>query len=60
VVTSQEELERRVGYVLDEYGPPVLVEEFVPGREFNVGWSRPRTCACCAVGDQFVSDDPGF
>lgn len=47
VVTSQRQLEERVRYVLDRYGPPVLVEQFVRGREFNVAvWDRdgtPRT-----------------
>lgn len=37
VVTDQLTLERRVEYILAEYGPPVLVEEFIPGREFAVG-----------------------
>jgi D-alanine-D-alanine ligase len=36
VVTTQEALEQRVAYLLEQYGPPVLVEEYVPGREFNV------------------------
>jgi D-alanine-D-alanine ligase len=36
VVTNQKQLERRVAYVLEEYGPPVLVEEFIGGRELNV------------------------
>ncbi|HUR52806.1 MAG TPA: hypothetical protein VMZ71_01660 [Gemmataceae bacterium] len=35
VVTTQEQLEARVRYVLDHYGPPVLVERFVFGREFH-------------------------
>jgi D-alanine-D-alanine ligase len=47
VVTSQRQLEDRVRHVLDRYGPPVLVEQFVRGREFNVAvWDRgagPRT-----------------
>jgi D-alanine-D-alanine ligase len=36
VVTNQRQLEKRVAYILDEYGPPVLVEEFIGGRELNV------------------------
>lgn len=30
-------LEERVGWLLQNYGPPVLVEEFVSGPEFTVG-----------------------
>jgi len=33
VVSSPEQLDRQVRYVLDRYGPPVLIEEFVFGRE---------------------------
>ena len=36
VVTNQKQLERRVAYILEEYGPPVLVEEFIGGRELNI------------------------
>lgn len=34
VVTTQEQLAARVAHVLTSYGPPVLVERFVAGREF--------------------------
>jgi D-alanine-D-alanine ligase len=37
VVTDQARLEARVGSLLDAYGPPVLVEQFIRGREFNIG-----------------------
>jgi D-alanine-D-alanine ligase len=37
VVTDQDRLNERVAYLLDTYGPPVLVEQFIGGREFNVG-----------------------
>ncbi len=36
VVSTQDQLEARVRYVLTTYGPPVLVERFVRGREFHV------------------------
>jgi D-alanine-D-alanine ligase len=48
VVTSQEQLDERVRFVLRTYGPPVLVERFLTGREFHVNMvedgpaDRPR------------------
>ena len=35
VVTNQKELDERVTCILDRYGPPILVEEFIFGREFH-------------------------
>jgi D-alanine-D-alanine ligase len=37
VVQDQDRLEERVASLLEHYGPPVLVEQFIHGREFNVG-----------------------
>ena len=37
VVTSQEDLVNRCGALLDRYRQPVLVERYLPGREFTVG-----------------------
>ncbi|MHB1425536.1 MAG: D-alanine--D-alanine ligase family protein [Gemmataceae bacterium] len=37
VVTSLDRLNERVAYLLDNYGTPVLIEEFIRGREFSVG-----------------------
>jgi D-alanine-D-alanine ligase len=36
VVTDQAGFQARVEYLLNTYGAPVLVEEFINGREFNV------------------------
>ena len=36
VATDQAQLAARVRYVFERFGPPVLVEEFVDGREFHV------------------------
>jgi D-alanine-D-alanine ligase len=37
IVTAPEELDARVARVRAGYGPRVLVEAYLPGREFNVG-----------------------
>jgi len=37
VVQSNEELKKRVGYVLDELNQPAIVERFIDGREFHIG-----------------------
>jgi D-alanine-D-alanine ligase len=36
VVTDPAQLAARIRYLLDNHGPPLLVEEFVGGREFHV------------------------
>jgi D-alanine-D-alanine ligase len=38
VVTDQEQLANRVEYILERYGPPVLIEQFIFGREFHVSY----------------------
>lgn len=43
VVTTHAQMEARVAWVLERYGGPVLVERFVPGREFLVGVVEDRT-----------------
>jgi D-alanine-D-alanine ligase len=36
VVTNQSDLEARVAQVVERFGPPVLIERFIAGREFHV------------------------
>lgn len=37
IVKNEQELRERVGYVINTYQQPALVEAFLPGREFTVG-----------------------
>jgi D-alanine-D-alanine ligase len=37
VVTDRDQLEERVAWLLGRYAPPVLVEQYIAGREFNLG-----------------------
>jgi D-alanine-D-alanine ligase len=61
VVTDQEQLDQRVAYLLRNYGPPVLVEEFIRGREFNVGLiDAPELCVLPISEIKFVESDPSF
>jgi len=36
VATSQKQFNERVAFVLEKYGPPVLAERYIAGREFHV------------------------
>jgi D-alanine-D-alanine ligase len=38
IVNNHQELMQRVGWVLEHYRQPALVEEYLPGREFTVGF----------------------
>jgi D-alanine-D-alanine ligase len=61
VVTSQSRLEERVASLLDAYGPPVLVEQFIRGREFNVALLETPELQVLPISEiLFVSKDPDF
>jgi D-alanine-D-alanine ligase len=61
VVKDQQRLEERVGYLLETYGPPVLVEQFIRGREFNVGVIEAPDLRVLPVSEiLFVDKDPDY
>jgi D-alanine-D-alanine ligase len=61
VCTSQFQLEQRVQYILETYGAPVLVEEFIHGREFNVALVELPELECLPPAEiVFPSERPGF
>jgi D-alanine-D-alanine ligase len=59
VVTDQYHLNRRVAWLLDNYGPPVLVEEFIAGRELDVAVIEAPDVLALPVSEVlFVNQDP--
>jgi D-alanine-D-alanine ligase len=59
VVQSIEELRRQFDYVLDNYGSPVLIEEYLPGPEFNVGVVERPQCTALPVAEMVYTQQPG-
>lgn len=66
VVTSQAQLDERARYVLSAYGPPVMVERFVFGREFHINlieeWTGggPRPLRVLPLAEiEFLDTRPG-
>ncbi|HWG43980.1 MAG TPA: ATP-grasp domain-containing protein [Gemmataceae bacterium] len=61
VVTNLDRLNERVAYLLETYGGPVLVEEFISGREFNIGVVETPELRVLPVSEiLFVEKDPGY
>ena len=61
VVCNQEELEQRVASLLERYGVPVLVEEFIRGREFNVAVAELPELTVLPVSEiLFEENKPGY
>jgi D-alanine-D-alanine ligase len=59
VVTRLDAFNDRLAYLLDTYGPPVLAEEFVTGREFAVGLVEAPELRCLPIAEmQFLDADP--
>jgi D-alanine-D-alanine ligase len=61
VVTDQEQLNERVASLLHNYGEPVLVEQYIHGREFNVGLIETPDLQVLPFGEiMFCDDDPNY
>lgn len=61
VVTDQESLVNRCAYLLREYGAPVLVEQFIDGREFNLGLVETPALLALPVSEiKFIEKKPGY
>jgi len=61
VVSNRAQLEERVASLLDKYGPPVLVEEFIRGREFNVAVIEMPQLMVLPISEiLFVKSAPGY
>ena len=61
VVTTQHDLNARVAYLLETYGPPVLVEQFIRGRELNVAVIEAPDLRVLPPSEILFTDtDPGY
>lgn len=61
VVRDERELRERVTYLLRTYGPPVLAEQFIPGRELIVALVEdPDLQVLTFTEVHFVDEDPSF
>ncbi|GIW80732.1 MAG: hypothetical protein KatS3mg105_2539 [Gemmatales bacterium] len=61
VAVNSKQLNDRVGFILEEYGPPVLVERFLRGRELNVALIElPELRPLPPSEILFVDDDPNY
>src|SRR5207249_338930 len=61
VVTDQFSLSERVAYLLDKFGPPVMIEEFVRGRELNVALIETPDLHALPISEiLFTDEDPNY
>jgi len=60
IVRNPAELRRRIRFIVEEYGQPALVEEYIPGRELNVaiiGNRKPCILPISEIDFSGVPDD---
>jgi D-alanine-D-alanine ligase len=60
VVTDKRALAERVDKLVRSYGPPVLIEEFIEGRELDVGVVEMPELRALPVSEVVFSDEPSF
>jgi D-alanine-D-alanine ligase len=61
VVTNQPQLVERVEWMLQKYGAPVLVEEYIAGREFNVALVEVPQLRALPISEiAFTDNDPDY
>jgi D-alanine-D-alanine ligase len=61
VVTTQHDLNERIAYLLGAYGSPVLVEQFIRGREINMAVIEAPELRVLAPSEILFTDaDPDF
>ena len=59
VVTSRDKLEARVASLLGRYGPPVMIEQFIRGRELNVAMIEAPELRALPISEiLFLDEDP--
>lgn len=59
VVQNQTQLEERINSLLKEYGGPILVENYLPGTEFNVGVVELPERTCLPVAEMVYTPQDG-
>jgi D-alanine-D-alanine ligase len=60
VCTTQAEMEKRVAYIFTTYGAPVLIEEYIPGREVQIALMElPKLEALPPAEIVFPDEKPG-
>src|SRR5262249_14222913 len=60
VVCDQDHLDERVAYLLDTYEQPVLVEEYIQGREFNVALIESGELQVLPPSEIMFAEGPDF